>query len=172
MPPMDGFDARYYTLWRRFCAGFIDLIVVVPFFIALYVIETPALSWLAWWITLGTVLVNACYFIFMHARSGQTIGKKAMQVRVVDAITEEHITLQQSVWRELPLIIINALFLVTEAVMIFRGEGHVAGALASFYAVLQMLPNVWVFADALTALFNAKRRSLHDFIGRTVVVRC
>jgi len=164
-------ETRYQTLWLRFCAGFIDIIVVLPFLVALLVLNLSTLTWVGWILSLAMVVASNTYFVLMHARGGQTIGKRAMKVRVVDSTTEDGITLRQSLWREFPQILINVLFVGVELAIILSGTESVHASLVVAYLFIQRLPNLWVFADALTSLFNPKRRSIHDFIGRTVVVR-
>ena len=164
-------ETRYQTLWPRFCAGFIDIIVVLPFLVALFAFDLSSLTWIRWILSFVMILVNTTCFVLMHARSGQTIGKKAMNVRVVDSSTEDGITLKQSLWRESPLIAINVLFVIIEFAIIVSGVESVAAPLMAAYTLIQRLPNLWVIVDAVTSLFNSKRRTLHDFIGRTVVVK-
>lgn len=167
-------EDRYHTLWLRFCAGFIDLIVLAPFLVALLLLNPPraTLTWTNWLLVAAMVVVNTSYFVLMHARSGQTLGKKVMKVRVVDSTTEEAITLRQSWWRESPLLAINVALLVTESAVILAGGERAIAPLALLYLLLQYTPNLWAISDALTSLFNSRRRTLHDFIGRTVVVKC
>lgn len=165
-------DPRYDTLGRRICASIVDLVVVLPFLIVWYTLDHAALTWVHWGLALAMAAVNTVYYVFMHARSGQTIGKRLMKVRVVDSTTEGAITLKQSFWRESPLIAINVVFTLFElALLLVEAEG-IAAALALVYGFIQHLPMVWALADAGTSLCNAKRRTLHDFVGRTVVINC
>lgn len=161
-------DHRYQTLGARFVAGIIDSIVVLPFFLVLTFVRMP--SMVAWFVETLMVVVSLSYFVILHGRDGQTIGKKVMKVRVVGADTETRISYRQSLQRESPLIAINLIYFIVEVVLFASESGRESALLVAVYVAIQRLPNYWWIADAVTALFNPKRRSIHDFIGGTVVV--
>lgn len=116
-------------------------------------------------------VVNATYFIVMHARTGQTVGKRICGVRVVRERDEQQITWKQSVLREIPLLILMAGFTVLDVLLFVWGEDRAPLAVMTGYVVIERLNWGWALIDAGCTLFNPKRRSLHDYIGQTVVVR-
>jgi uncharacterized RDD family membrane protein YckC len=161
-------DYRYQTLGARFVAGIIDAIVVFPFLAVMFAANLSEV--VTWLVGVAMIIVNTAYFVVLHGRSGQTIGKRVMRVRVVRASDESPISYGQSLWRESPLILINVAFFVLEALLLASDHEATAGFIGTAYAVIQPIPNSWWIADAMTTLFNGKRRSIHDFIGGTVVV--
>ncbi|MDQ5977203.1 MAG: hypothetical protein QG602_175 [Verrucomicrobiota bacterium] len=117
------------------------------------------------------LVVNTAYFVILHGRNGQTLGKRAMNVRVVSANDETRISYRQSFWRESPLIAINLIFFALEAIIFLSSPDEAPGAIVAIYTAIQRVPNIWFICDAATALSNPKRRSIHDLVGGTVVVR-
>jgi uncharacterized RDD family membrane protein YckC len=64
--------------WRRFVAAFVDGIVLsVAYFILIAFVEENAASFL-------NLLVGIAYYTYLEGTSGQTLGKKALGIRVVD----------------------------------------------------------------------------------------
>ena len=65
--------------WRRFAASFIDgIIVAIPYFIVSAAVD-PALAYAVY------LLVGIAYFTYFEGNAdGQTIGKKALGIRVID----------------------------------------------------------------------------------------
>ena len=68
--------------WQRFAAAFIDgLIIGVPYFIVALVID-PVVGYAIY------LLGGIAYFVYFEGGpTGQTIGKKAMGIRVIDLAT-------------------------------------------------------------------------------------
>ncbi len=165
-------DSAHDTLWPRFAAGTIDVFVILPFWAAQVLLELSPLSWPGWGLGLAMAMTNSTYFVLLHARNGQTLGKRVMEVRVVDHATGGGITLRQSLRREFPIIALNGVMFGLESVLVFIDAEQTAPGLVERYGSLLWLPNLWILADTLMAVCNAQRRSLHEFIGGTVVVKC
>jgi uncharacterized RDD family membrane protein YckC len=166
----DDVDPRVFrNAWRRWFAVGIDVLVlaVAQFFLMLEDRKgTPPVARLV--VFLLVCFMALSYWIVLHARFGQTLGKWLMRVRLV-ALDLEPVTWLQAIVREAPWI---ALTIVQLIVGIVQLPHH---GLDSKYAqaVLWMEPVAvaWVLADFITVLSNKRRRALHDFLARTVVVR-
>lgn len=113
------------------------------------------------------------YVVFMHGFYGQTLGKMVMDVKVLDHDTETDITLKQSVRRESVNIAINSswILLLLFISISLQQLGSVPEVLTYLIIGLNSLATVWALSEFITMLFNEKRRAIHDFIGKTVVVR-
>src|SRR5437899_11696402 len=169
---------RYSTFAPRFWTGFVDSCVLwpitfstsailaldVPPGVAAVLVVVESLAWLL-------------YTVVMHGRYGQTVGKMATKVRVVDFRTEGKISFGQAWLREgIPMFLALGLLgyqvsaILTGSVSPSDIENGAAFAGKSFL-LLMALPAAWYAAEVLTMLTNKKRRALHDFIAGTVVVR-
>jgi len=136
-----------------------------PKLLAALLVSVESLAWLV-------------YTVTMHARFGQTVGKMATRVRVVDFQTERSISWRQAWLREVVPVLLSVGFLGWDVFLILTGRVS-PSALASGEAptvnrttwLLGALPLLWFVAEVVTMLTNKKRRALHDFIAGTVVVR-
>jgi uncharacterized RDD family membrane protein YckC len=160
---------KYQTFFPRFVALLIDSFIMLPIGISddwFRQAEFPPLFFYVW-IPLSA-LVSPVYRILMHAACGQTLGKMALNVKVLDA-SEEPIKYKQAIAREIPQMMFN--IGVIYIGIAFLGENPEAENVKSAYGTLAGFATIWGLADILTFLFNNKRRALHDFIAGTVVVK-
>ncbi len=165
---------KYQTAGRRFAAGFVDGLVFMP------------LGWVDAWIggptrstavLIGWLLISYpaywLYSVLMHAFYGQTLGKMALGVKVLDVSEEAPISLQQAFWRESIYVAINTMAMVISIYYVLnRGFINMnPNSIAPAEWILAIATWVWFVGEILTCLTNKKRRALHDFIAGTVVVR-
>lgn len=163
----------YQTFWRRVVAGIIDGLVLLPVALLtapdIYPISNGALI-----VGLNVVgySIPVAYSVILHARYGQTLGKRARSVRVLDVSESRLPTWRQAVLRDIGEILFNAaaIVLVVAAVL---GGAYSAGDeyLSPTWDVLAWAGLGWGVLEIVTMLTNPKRRALHDYIAGTVVVR-
>jgi uncharacterized RDD family membrane protein YckC len=164
---------RYSTFWPRFWAGFVDgllftLVIYLEclFFGIEYSTEDNLLQ------AINGVQI-AIYVIIMHGLYGQTLGKMLTGVKVLDHDTETEINVKQAVRRESVNLILNVLLTTLTVTFLFSTNMSTSTIenLSYFAVMLGALSFIWLISEFVTMLFNNKRRALHDFIGKTVVVR-
>lgn len=162
----------YRTFWRRVAAGILDALVLTPVMLAQTSLDAAiggsrgyAISVVA-----GGILFFT-YSIVLHARYGQTLGKRAMGVLVLD-VSGRDITTRQAVLRDLPNIVLAAVSFALHVPLLLRGgEPFTSGALTTTELADGVLTWTWMVLEVATMVTNEKRRSVHDFIAGTVVVR-
>lgn len=165
--------SKYSTFWPRFFAAMLDGLV---FFVVLYVqclifgIEYDANDN---FLQAVNGLQFAIYAILMHGFFGQTLGKMAMGVKVLNHDTETKINLTQALRRESVNLGLNIVwfFLILTVGVSFELHGDISENLALLVLGFGVFAFVWAVSEFVTMLFNDKRRAIHDFIGKTVVVR-
>src|SRR5688500_16537386 len=94
-------EKKYRTFWLRFWAGNVDALVLSPILLVDYWFwkqDIPIATRVPWF-TLSS-LVWPAYSILLHGRSGQTVGKRLLRIRVVD-VSGEALTMVQALRREL-----------------------------------------------------------------------
>lgn len=168
---------KYATFAPRFWAPAIDACVVWPVdFLAVILL---ALKLPTYWTALILIVQNLAwltYTVLMHAKFGQTIGKKMCGVKVVDFRTEGRISFRQALIREgIPILLSLGLLGYEISIMVAEKRADIVvsdlAKLGSTFWFLLMLPSFWFGAEVVTMLFSAKRRALHDYLAGTVVVR-
>ncbi|MEL6950531.1 MAG: RDD family protein [Pseudomonadota bacterium] len=175
-PPIPE-DKRYKTFWRRFIAQFIDgLFVTVVAMVFLLVISPIILNRGAdtgWAILPLLIIMNVMiigYPIVMHAEYGQTLGKMATAVKVVDVSEARGLTIRQSMLRDVVPLISGVVATIGAVIQISTGNLSDDGS-PTAYDFHEALLGIWFLLEVITMLFNKKRRAVHDFIAGTVVKR-
>ena len=169
---------KYQTIGARFWATIVDFLATLPFMIAFIYFSskndpnTHSVTTISF---LGTVLfsiLSVLYYVLMHARYGQTLGKMAAKVKVLD-ISENPINLGQAIIRSLPQLVPLFLVIGSQNPQFLEGSASEADKLVMPYVagITTGLIWIWNIADIIVALSNSKHRALHDYIAGTVVVK-
>lgn len=109
-------------------------------------------------------IIATLYFTFLHARDGQSLGKKVGRIKVVRP-DGSPINLTQSFWRA---FFFTGLSVVSGIVMM-ASMGNEAVMSAS--GVLDLLISVYMIANVIALLVDRQQqRALHDRIAGTRVV--
>ncbi len=166
------------TFWRRFFALLVDAAVLSPFGVACsFLDEWPrgqgkpfAIAVLA--LPSG---VAFAYSVVMHARYGQTVGKMACRVKVVDAASGGRITFRQALAREgiywmrvLPTVGWALYKIASDRANLenISDTPHLeTGYWLTFIAAV-----AWFMIDFFVCLQSKNYRALHDFIAGTIPV--
>jgi len=126
--------------------------------------------WVSFFFGIFTDIAIRAYFILGHGLYGRTVGKKTQNVRVVDFLTEQPITMIQAFRRELWFIILAAIGLTVSMLNDFVLVAAESTRLSLSYAFM-FLAMTLLIAQVAYCLNSPKRRAIHDLIGGTVVVR-
>jgi uncharacterized RDD family membrane protein YckC len=160
------------TALRRFGCMFVDgLVIGVPFVILIVVVTmigvgagaSPAVrSTAALYVSVVSILaagIQIVYFGQMHGRRGQSVGKMAGNIVVVN-LDGSPISMSTGYVRAIAYIgpnLLSGLAIVT--------------SIAPLIGITSLLARLWFLADAIVALADRnQQRSLHDRIAGTRVV--
>jgi uncharacterized RDD family membrane protein YckC len=135
----------------------------------LFTVLVPVLGWV--------------YTIFFHARWGQTLGKRAVSIRVVK-VSSEPISWREAFLRSSVDIVLNTFYVIGTLVALLHFPESAFGQLAraqwnkhlvelspAWLNYVATLNGIWALSELVTLLFNKKKRALHDFIAGTVVIQ-
>lgn len=164
---------KYSTFWPRFWAATIDGILIAILLYIECLIFGIEYSTLDKFLQALNGVQFAIYAIFMHGYFGQTLGKMFMEVKVLNHATETVINVKQALRRESVNLVLNISWVLIILTVATTLEMTGAVPLGLSYAVIGfgILALVWGISEFVTMLFNDKRRAVHDYIGKTVVVR-
>lgn len=130
--------------------------------------SAPLTAFVGW--MLLTAILHLVYSIAFITRYGQTPGKWLMGVRVLDETETRHLTFIEAFRREMIYFIIEItgilVFLYVSTTR--EDDGTLYNGYRSFVRNVGL---IWVWLVLASMLSNPKRRSIHDFLGRAVVVR-
>ncbi len=165
-------SAKYKIITDRFYAYFIDfLILASPIIIVEFFITTSNMS-------VEIVLISSLiyyfgthfYIIYLHTIYGQTLGKMAVKIKVVD-ISENKINWRQAILREIPYILFSIIWFGYEVFQIWNTGIEENVELTFFEIVIIVWMIIWLFCELIVALSNEKRKSIHDYIAGTIVMK-
>jgi len=160
---------KYKTFFPRFVALLIDSFIMLPLAILndwFRQAEFPPLFFYIW-IPLSTFVIPV-YTIMMNGLYGQTLGKMAMNVKILD-VSEEPIKFKQAIFREIPDVIYR--IGVVSLGIVFFAQDTESENVKMAYGTFGTFAMIWGLANIWTFFLNDKRRALHDFMARTVVVK-
>lgn len=162
---------KYNTLSRRFLAILLDglflyvLVYLESFFFAkelspLIIISGLFISYAA----------SHFYSIYLHTVYGQTLGKMIMKIKVLD-ISENPINFRQSIVRDGIYLVQGLIVFFSEVYQILNYGITEEFGFTNFDTIVLSIFTIILLAEFFVAATNEKRRSIHDFLAGTVVVR-
>lgn len=162
---------KYRTGLKRLWAVFIDGIVFLPLLLAeLWIHKTTNnISVLFIWATFVS-FIPPIYSVILHYKTGQTIGKRVAGIKVLDINEERKLTLRQSIYRDSFFLVAALTGLLYYGFLLTNADGG-RNILVEYSSFSNMSGFWWVLLEVATMLTNSKRRALHDFIAKSVVVR-
>lgn len=164
---------KYHTFWNRFLAVIIDGFVLWPIdWIDEHVLSgsIDALGIMAWGVFYS--LIGVFYYVAMHAKYGQTIGKMIAKVKVLDISEERLLTIRQACMRDLiPILCIPFSIYVYFQFAFYGQSEEITLNENPWYLYFGVILFAWTLLELLSMLFNDKRRAVHDFIAGSVVIK-
>jgi uncharacterized RDD family membrane protein YckC len=163
---MKAIQRKYKTVVQRLAAGIIDGVIFIPFSILLenLVNHSSKTSFLI--STVVSAAVPAVYNIILHHTYGQTIGKRASNIKVY-ALDEKNLLSYNHAFRR-ELIGLSITFTGTIFLLIsdYSNEN-----LETAYNNFVFYPSVVsLAAEIITMFLNDKRRALHDLLAGSVIL--
>lgn len=172
----------YAGFWLRLIAMFVDGIVFLP--VAVVYLYARATSWeMAVMLSIPYCFLYALYNVYFHGRWGKTLGKMIIRIKVVKKSGED-IQYRQAFMRHSVDVVLAALSAAafTLALLSIKKTGFVPGdwhqlnvlfhnSLPAWWNSVKAATQTWVFSELIVLLTNKEKRSVHDFIAGTVVVR-
>lgn len=172
---------EYASLTRRIQAHLLDILVLLAAMVILVLIGRGH-QHLEMVLTPVRGALLFLYTFYYHARTGQTLGKKWMGIKVVSD-RGEPIGFAQSAKRNAILLLMSIPWPLATVIAISRipaaqyvalwGHGEVAleaSLRPQWYDQIQLYMIAVFIIDILAMILSSQRRSLHDLIGGTAVI--
>jgi uncharacterized RDD family membrane protein YckC len=164
-------NQKYQTGLKRLGAAIVDGIVFMPLLLVDQWLlgKTDNSSLIISW-TIFTTFLSLFYSIFAHYKYGQTIGKWVTGVKVLDISETSTLTLRQSFLRDSFYLVIEIIGLLYFTFLVFQ-TGKTEYILNDYRSFADQPILWWTLIELISMLTNTKRRAVHDFLARSVVVR-
>jgi len=112
-----------------------------------------------------TIFVSIVYFVlYQFYKSGQTIGKKIMKIKVISE--EDTLSINTLVIRS---VIINSIFYQIVRVALVSFINNSVDYMSIKFA-LEGIQNLIIIVSALMILYSKNKKGIHDIIAKTSVV--
>lgn len=115
---------------------------------------------------ISLALAIAYYIVFQYLNKGQTIGKKIINIKVVDKDTEEEISLYKYIIRT--ILIYNLLSGIISIPLLYILKQN---AFFTIYFILLTFEILFILLSFMFILYKKDKRGLHDIIANTVVIK-
>ena len=119
--------------------------------------EQSAVIASAIWQTLVTV-ITMVYYVWMHGARGQTVGKATLRIKVVN-LDGTPISYEQAALRYAPFLVLG--LLTTSLLLVNPGLG----------LLMAVVWALWIPASVVCMFVNKDKRTIHDLIAKTKVIK-
>ena len=163
---------KYQTFWKRFFAALIDGIVLYPLSLIDIAANNSSNQFLFGIGIFVSSFLYIFYFIILHAKYGQTLGKKLMNIKVVDVAEVELIGFKRAMTRESPLLIATvAIFLYLFVSLFLLKNIKLTTAKEKYYDLSFLSSFGWLITELISMFLNPKKRAINDLLAKDVVVK-
>jgi uncharacterized RDD family membrane protein YckC len=165
-------NTKYDNFFRRLGSSFIDLLVFIPLtLLDIYICDAFENKFvILCWLTVMS-FITIFYTVFLHYKYGQTFGKMATNIKVVDLSESKEITMRQAILRSITYIAIELSRLTYFTFLIFVSDNTMFDNIESIDHFGQIVAISVVLFEIVILFSNEKRMALHDYIAKTVVVK-
>lgn len=174
--------SEYAGFWVRVGAYLVDILMMAPYLALSLYLSNQFLYYYIYAFIPG-ILFAIFYYVYLVERFGGTPGKLALKIRI-KMLDGSDVTRKAAVLRYLPLFVLSTLSslafvmgssLIREETyysLSYSDKNRLIMELApKWYSAVNTLMQIWILAEFVTLLFNKSRRSVHDFIAGTIVVK-
>ena len=115
---------------------------------------------------ISAALTIAYYVVFQYMYKGQTLGKKALGIKVVDGKTEKPISIKRGLLRSLLICNIPSSILGIIFLFILNKNLYFSG-----YSIFIGIESIFILITMLLVLYKKDGRGLHDIMAKTKVIK-
>ncbi len=183
IPETNTDNPKYANFGRRYLAKIIDGFILLIIAFPLMWLFSSSLAGFVFSTSLAIVIGLLYNTVLTYSNNGATFGKQAVKIKVVQT-NYTPVSLYSSIMRDIANIMyrivrlvfaVSLFFLIDQSAFAELGFGQKASLLNTDFNVaipmLNILFTSWYWLEAMVMLFNKKKKSIHDFIADTVVVR-
>ena len=175
-------DSIYAGFWPRLGSLLLDFIILLPYIFILQMLNGLSIS--MFYITLlPSLLFSIWYYVYLVKKHGGTPGKLLVGIKIVSKNGAD-IDLKSAMMRQIVSIIISIIGSITMIIILQDADNEIYSNLGfwkrnvyigqlnpSVLRINSWISNIWIYSELIVLLTNRRRRSIHDFIAKTVVIK-
>ncbi len=180
---INGISTSIYAgFWIRLGSLLLDFIIMIP--VVVFILFLNGLSMNYYYYTLiPNLIFTIWYRIYLVKKYGGTPGKLIMGIKILkidgsdvswkEAILREIVTISLTIFASIIQIIALSQADKThyESLTWLTKQKYVMSLTPLLFTIYTWSSNTWVYSEFFVLLFNKRKRALHDFIAKTVIVR-
>ena len=112
------------------------------------------------------VLTIGYFVVFQYMNKGQTLGKKLLNIRVVDKDTTKPPTIAKGLVRSLIILGILSTVINLITVSLTNQKTYI-----SSYYIVSTIETIFILVSVILVIFKADGRGLHDIMAGTSVIK-
>lgn len=172
----------YAGFWIRFFAWIIDFLILLP--LSLLINYVNGITIHAYYFTsIFGIVLWLCYSVYLVKKYGGTPGKLLLGIKIVK-LNKENVTWREAILRESVTLIMgvcSTIFFIYavsiadityyETLSWVQKSMYLVSLSPLLFNIIDWATNIWIWGEFIVLLSNKKRRSLHDFIAGTIVIK-
>lgn len=115
---------------------------------------------------ISVALTIAYYVVFQYMNKGQTLGKKLLNIRVVDKDSKKSISILKGLLRSFIILSILSSILCILFIYILGKKYYFTG-----YGILLLFEGIFTLTTIMFVLYKKDGRGLHDMMTNTMVIK-
>jgi uncharacterized RDD family membrane protein YckC len=175
-------NSEYKNFFRRLFALFLDSFALAPIVWLNQIVSNSSNSAvLIVFCAFISCVTSLFYIVFFTYACGQTPGKMALGVLIINNDGSEKLSLKQAILRNIVAIVVSILVFIFFASSLMGGNIPLGGSVdigmmiftqnMGFFIFIFVAILIYQFLQFITVFLNKKRRAIHDYIASTVVIK-
>ncbi|WP_417603409.1 RDD family protein [Owenweeksia hongkongensis] len=172
----------YAGFWLRLGSLLLDALILAPVIILILYLNSTSKN--AYLITfLPNLAFVVWYRVYLVKKYGGTPGKLIMGIKILK-IDGSDVTLKEAILREIVTLCLTVFVSIVTILSLMKAseayydslswltkQQYIASLSPVLFLVYTWLSNLWTYGELIVLLFNKRKRAIHDFIAKTVIVR-
>jgi len=172
---------EYAGFWKRFGSYLLDMIIMIPIIGFTFWGNEQSRLFQIYYFFPG-IFFGLWYNVYLVNRYGGTPGKLLLKIKI-SKLDGSDIGYKEAALRYSVLFFISILSAVPVLMVVLGMSDKEYFSMAwlerssaiierapSWYNIVTIAINVWIYSEFIVMLTNKKRRAIHDFIAGTVVI--
>lgn len=172
---------EYAGFWKRFWSFCLDTLIIAPIIAFTFWGNEQSRLFQLYYL-IPNLLFGLWFYVYLVKRYGGTPGKLILKIKITkldgsdvsyrEAALRYSVLFVLSIFSAIPMILAAQGMSDTEYFSMNWQERSLVliERSPSWYNLVSIAMNVWVWSEFIVMLTNKKRRAIHDFIAGTIVI--